>query len=62
MNEKRLAEVVKGADTPLVIALIAFLSVIQQRRQGPEAQPGTEAAEGRARFTVKDIEQAIKDI
>ena len=56
MNEKRLAEVVKGADTPLVIALSAFLAVIQQRRQGQEAD------KGRGQFAVKDMEQAIKDI
>ena len=61
-NQKRLMEVVKGADTPLVIALAAFLSVIQQRRQGPEAQPEAEADTGREQFTVKDVEQAVKDI
>lgn len=61
-NRKRLTEVVKGADTPLVIALIAFLSVIQQRRQGPEVQPEAEAAKGREQFAVKDVEQAVKDI
>lgn len=55
-NEKRLAEVVKGADTPLVIALAAFLAVIQQRRQGHEADTGRE------QFAVKDMEQAIEDI
>ena len=60
MNEKRLAEVVNGADTPLVIALSAFLAVIQQRRHSTNTQ--AEADTGQERFTVKDMEQAIKDI
>ena len=64
MNEDKrwLVELVKDADTPLVIALAAFLSVIQQRRQGPEAQPEAEADTGWEQFTVKDVEQAVKDI
>lgn len=62
-DDKRwLVELVKDADTPLVIAITAFLSVTQQRRKGPEAQPGAEAAKGREQFTVKDMEQAIVNL
>ena len=63
-NQRRLAEVAKTADAPLVIALAAGISVILKQRHDPDidAQIEAEAARYREQFADRDMERAIAEL